>query len=143
MSGQVPASRLLGFGAALFGLVDLGIFLYPTFYVAIWPAVIGMIIVGLPSALAAAGMVTLLQRGSQDSYRGRIFGALGAVQGIAILIGTMAAGYLSRLVGVIPIIAIQGGIWLSAGLGMLLWLDTTRIFEHEQGETDDPAAVPS
>ena len=138
ISGRIPASRLVAHGAAIFGLIDLGIFLYPTVYVAIWPAALGMIVTGLPSALAAAGMVTLLQRNSQDSYRGRIFGALGAAQGIAILIGTIAAGYLSRLVGVIPIITIQGGIWLVAGLGMLLWLHTTHDFaEQELGKPNE------
>lgn len=126
VSGRTPAPRLLSHGATAFGLIDLGIFLYPAVYVAIWPAVVGMIITGLPSALAAAGMVTLLQRNSQDSYRGRIFGALGAVQGIAMLVGTLGAGYLSRLVGIIPVIAGQGGIWLVSGLAMMLWLRTPR-----------------
>ncbi len=38
-------------------------------YVAVWPAVAGMIIVGLPGALTLAGLITLFQRGSEDSYR--------------------------------------------------------------------------
>ena len=45
---RVRASRLLSCGAIVFGLVDLAIFLYPLGYVAVWPAVAGMIIVGIP-----------------------------------------------------------------------------------------------
>ena len=57
------AGRLLSYGAVAFGLVDLAIFLYPLGYVAVWPAVAGMIIVGLPGALTLAGLITLcLQR---------------------------------------------------------------------------------
>ena len=53
------ASRLMCCGAVAFGLVDLAIFLYPLGYVAVWPAVAGMIVVGLPGALTLAGLITL------------------------------------------------------------------------------------
>jgi hypothetical protein len=39
----LPASRLLCCGAIVFGLAYLAIFLYPLGYVAVWPAVAGMI----------------------------------------------------------------------------------------------------
>jgi MFS family permease len=120
VSHRIPASRLLGYGAVAFGTVDLAIFLYPVVYVSLWPAVIGMIVAGLPSALAGAGMMTLLQRGVQDSARGRLFGTLGAVQGLAMLVGTLAAGYLSSRLGTIPVITFQGGVWLLAGLAVVI-----------------------
>lgn len=119
---RARASRLLACGAIAFGLVDLAIFLYPLGYVAIWPAIAGMIVVGLPGALAVAGLITLFQRNSEDSYRGRVFGALSAVEGVTVLAGTLGAGYLSRLVGIIPVLAIQGGGYVVAGLAMLVWL---------------------
>jgi len=72
---RIRAARLLGLGATLFGLMDLAIFLYPLGYVAVWPAIVGMIIVGLPGALTLAGLITLFQGSSEDSYRGRVFGA--------------------------------------------------------------------
>ena len=71
-----------------FGAVDLAIFLYPLGYVAVWPAAVGMVVVGFPGALTIAGALTLLQRNTEDSYRGRVFGALDAVEGVAILAGT-------------------------------------------------------
>ena len=96
---RVRASRLLSCGAIVFGLVDLAIFLYPLGYVAVWPAVVGMIVVGVPGALCLAGLITLFQRSSEDSYRGRVFGAISTLEGITILAGTLAAGYLSRPAG--------------------------------------------
>ncbi len=118
---RVPASRLLCYGAIAFGLVDLAIFLYPLGYVAVWPAVAGMIVVGLPGALTLAGLITLFQRSSEDSYRGRVFGAVSALEGVTVLAGTLGAGYLSRLAGIIPVLAIQGGGYVVAGLVMLAW----------------------
>ena len=116
------AARLLSIGAAVFGLVDLAIFLYPLGYVAVWPAATGMIIVGIPGALCIAGLITLFQRNSADAYRGRIFGSLNTLEGVTILAGTLAAGYLSRYAGIIPVLAIQGGTYVVAGLAMLAWL---------------------
>jgi Na+/melibiose symporter-like transporter len=119
---RMRAARLLCYGAVAFGLVDLAIFLYPLGYVAVWPAVAGMIIVGLPGALTLAGLITLFQRGSEDSYRGRVFGAVSAIEGVSVLAGTLGAGYLSRFAGIIPVLAIQGAGYVVAGLVMLAWL---------------------
>ena len=119
---RMPAGRLLSYGAVAFGLVDLAIFLYPLGYAAVWPAVAGMIIVGLPGALTLAGLITLFQRSSEDTHRGRVFGAVSALEGVTVLVGALAAGYLSRLAGIVPVLAIQGGGYVVAGLVMLRWL---------------------
>ncbi len=119
---RVRASRLLSVGAIVFGLVDLAIFLYPLGYVAVWPAAVGMIIVGVPGALCLAGLITLFQRNTEDSYRGRMFGAIGALEGVTILAGTLGAGFLSRYAGIIPVLAIQGAGYVAGGLAMLAWL---------------------
>jgi Na+/melibiose symporter-like transporter len=129
------AGRMMCYGAVVFGLVDLAIFLYPLGYVAVWPAVAGMIIVGLPGALTLAGLITLFQRSSDDAYRGRVFGAVSALEGVTVLAGTLGSGYLSRLAGIIPVLAVQGGGYVVAGLAMLVWL------KEEPGAP--PAPMPS
>jgi len=136
---RMRPGRLLSYGAVAFGLVDLAIFLYPLGYVAVWPAVVGMIIVGLPGALILAGMITLFQRSSEDSYRGRVFGAVSALEGVTVLAGTLAAGYLSRLAGIIPVLAVQGGGYVVAGLAMLTWLRTE---PAGSGSDHDAAEAP-
>ena len=110
---------MFGGGAILFGLVDLLMFVYPLVYVALWPAVACMVVVGVPGALAMAGYATLLQRHTTDAFRGRVFGALGAVQGVAILAGTVTAGLLAERVPIVPVIAVQGVGGMVAGLLVL------------------------
>jgi len=127
-------SRLMCCGAVAFGLVDLAIFLYPLGYVAVWPAVAGMIVVGLPGALTLAGLITLFQRSSEDAYRGRVFGAVSALEGVTVLAGTLGSGYLSRLAGIIPVLAVQGAGYVVAGLAMLVWL------KEEPGEPTSASA---
>jgi MFS family permease len=119
---RVRAARLLSWGAIVFGLVDLAIFLYPLGYVAVWPAVVGMVVVGLPGALTMAGLITLFQRSTADSHRGRVFGALSALEGVTVLAGTLGAGFLSGYAGIVPVLAIQGAGYVVAGLAMLAWL---------------------
>jgi Na+/melibiose symporter-like transporter len=119
---RVPAARLLCYGSVALGLVDLATFLYPLGYVAVWPAVVGIALAGLPVALAVAGLMTLFQRGTADTYRGRVFGAYGATQGFAILAGTVAGGLLARPLGIIAVISVQGAAYLAAGVVMTVWL---------------------
>ncbi len=119
---RIRASRLLSFGAIVFGLVDLAIFLYPLGYIAVWPAVAGMVIVGFPGALTMAGLMTLFQSSTADSHRGRVFGALSAAEGVTVLAGTLGAGFLSRYAGIVPVLAVQGAGYVVAGLAMLAWL---------------------
>jgi hypothetical protein len=59
--------------------------------------------------------MTLLQRHTTESHRGRVFGALGTVEGIAIVSGTCAAGLLGRKLGIIPLLAAQGAGYVLAG----------------------------
>ena len=137
---RLRAGRMMCYGAVVFGLVDLAIFLYPLGYVAVWPAVAGMIVVGLPGALTLAGLITLFQRSSEDTYRGRVFGAVSALEGITVLAGTLGAGYLSRVAGIIPVLAVQGVGYVVAGLAILVWLkeepgEPARATAPGQGET--------
>lgn len=113
---------LFGWGAVAFGAVDLALFLYPLGYVAVWPAVVCMVVVGVPGALTLAGGFTLLQRATADSHRGRVFGVLGAVEGVATVAGTVTAGFLGQAVGIIPVLAAQGAGYLIAGVAVVLIL---------------------
>jgi MFS family permease len=122
MSQRFSATQLFVYGSIAFGFVDLAIFLYPLGYVAVWPAVAGMILVGVPGALSFAGLMTLFQRGSEDAFRGRMFGAISTAEGITVLAGTLGAGFLSRPLGIVPVIAVQGAAYALAGLAMLAWL---------------------
>jgi Na+/melibiose symporter-like transporter len=122
LGNRVRASRLFAWGAVCFGAIDLAMFLYPLLFVSVWPAAVCMLVVGMPGALTLAGAMTLLQRNAGDSHRGRVFGALGAVEGVAVVLGTLAAGFLAESIGIIPVLAAQGGGYLLAGLYVVVAL---------------------
>jgi hypothetical protein len=89
------------------------------------------VVVGIPGALTLAGALTLLQRNTDDAYRGRVFGALNAVEGVATLAGIVVAGFLAQVAGIIPVLAFQGGGYVVAGLAMLIVLRAeTRMAER-------------
>jgi Na+/melibiose symporter-like transporter len=108
--------RLVGWGAVAFGVLDLALFLYPLALPALWPAFVLITLVGPAGALMVAGLMTLFQTATRERLRGRVFGALMAVQGVATLAGTLGAGILGEPVGVVPIIALQGAGYVLAGL---------------------------
>jgi Na+/melibiose symporter-like transporter len=122
LGNRVRASRLFGWGAVAFGAIDLVMFLYPLVWVSVWPAAACMVVVGVPGALTLAGAMTLLQRTAADSHRGRVFGALNAVEGAAVVLGTVAAGFLGEAIGIIPVLATQGAGYLLAGLYVVVAL---------------------
>lgn len=108
VGSRLPAATMWGAGAFLFGLIDLALFCYPLVWHSVIPAFVCMIIVGLPGAFTVAGMMTVLQRRTEDASRGRIFGAISAAEGVAVLIGIASAGVLGDLVGIIPVLVFQG-----------------------------------
>ena len=135
---------LFGGGAVAFGAIDLALFLYPLAHVAVWPAIALMIVVGVPGALLLAGGMTLLQSATADSHRGRVFGALGAIEGVAIAAGAITAGFLGQSVGIIPVLAAQGGGYLVGGTAVLLALRAQQaviLAEPAASTTEVPGAA--
>jgi hypothetical protein len=63
-----------------------------------------------------------------------MFGAVSALEGVTVLVGTLGSGYLSRLAGIIPMLAVQGAGYVVAGLAMLVWL------KEEPGEPSGAGA---
>lgn len=119
---RMSAVHLLGWGAVVFGAIDLAMFLYPLAFVAVWPAAVCMVAVGLPGALVMAGFMTLFQLHTDDAFRGRVFAAIGVVRAMAAVAGTLAAGFLGESIGIVPIIAIQGAGYVVAGFAVLVAL---------------------
>ncbi|WP_344240007.1 MFS transporter [Kribbella hippodromi] len=111
-----PAATLWGLGAFAFGLIDVALFLYPLVSDSTLPAFVFMIIVGLPGALSLAGMMTVFQYLTADGTRGRIFGAIGAAESVAVLVGITTAGFLGDAVGIIPVLVVQGLGYVVGGL---------------------------
>jgi MFS family permease len=61
-------------------------------------------------------MLTLLQTRVANEYQGRIFGALSAIQAIALLIGMSMAGGLGDRIGIVPMLLIDASFNILASL---------------------------
>jgi MFS family permease len=108
--------RLLAAAAFTFGLLDLTLFLYPLVWVNVVPAVVLMVVVGLPGAAVTASFTTLMQLATTDAYRGRVFGTVLGLQSGGVLLGALLAGWLAEALGVVPVIAWQGAGYVALGL---------------------------
>jgi MFS family permease len=123
---RIKPRALLGFSAIVFGLVDLAIFNYPAFFPGIAIALVLFVVVGLPSAAFGASYATLLQSSVVDEYRGRIFGALNTTFALLMLGGMGFASVAGDLLGILPVINIQGYVYVMAGLLALALLRRAR-----------------
>ena len=127
-----PLPLLIG-GAWMFGAIDLVLFTYPAIYPHIGPALVMLVIVGVPGAAMGAATTTLQQSQSEDSHRGRVVGAMGAVAGLGALIGATAAGVLGQVVPVIALLVVQGSVYVIGGTVVWLMVRQRRIAPDDRG----------
>ena len=123
---RVQPRTLFAWGAIVFGALDLVLFLYPlaaaTRPAPAWPAMVVIAAVGLPGAAAFAGALTVFQLATTDEVRGRVFGAVTSVENAAMLGSTIVVGALATRAGIVPVIAVQGGVQVLGGALVLLLL---------------------
>ncbi|MGI8664461.1 MAG: MFS transporter [Jatrophihabitans sp.] len=105
-------------GTAAFGALDLVLFCYPLLARPIWPALVLMVVIGLPGALLVAGLMTIFQQATSDSQRGRIFGTANTLEGAGMLIGALGAGWLAGQIGIVAVISIQAAAYLCSAAVM-------------------------
>jgi MFS family permease len=110
-----PLPLLIG-GAITFGIIDLGLFTYPVIFPFIGPALVAMVVVGVPGAAMVAAWTTLPQTLANDSHRGRVIAAMGAVGSLGSLIGAVAAALIGQAVPVVPLLIVQGSGYVIGGL---------------------------
>jgi predicted MFS family arabinose efflux permease len=116
MGSRANALWLLIAGSLAFGMIDLVLFTYPVVFPYIGPALIGMVIVGVPGAAMGAGIATLQQTLAVDSHRGRVVGAMAAIGSAGSLIGAIGAGVLGQALPVVGLLVVQGSGYVIGGL---------------------------
>lgn len=121
LGSRMDPLRLVILGSLAFGLIDLGLFTYPAIYPYIGPALVVMVVVGVPGAAMMAGIATLEQTLASDSHRGRVIGALGAVGAAGSLVGAIAAGFLGQALPVVLLLVVQGSGYVVASL-IVAWM---------------------
>jgi Na+/melibiose symporter-like transporter len=121
-AGRASPRALFAWGAVAFGLLDCALFTYPLLWPRVGPALVIMVAVGVPGALTVAGRLTVVQTLVEDRFRGRVFGALGAVQGVSALVGIGTASWLGEAIGILPVIVLQGVGYVLGGVVVLVGL---------------------
>jgi len=113
--GRSDPRLLLGYGAFVFGFLDLLLAVYPVAVPALWPAFVLICLVGLPSAAVNTGFATLQQVRTPDAFRGRVMGAINTGAGLAMALGIVVAGVFGDIVGIIAVLSLQGIVHMVAG----------------------------
>ena len=99
-------------GLILSGLAVLVMVLFPTLTV-----VVGLMILAGPALMAwIISMQTVLQQATEDSFRGRVFGAYGTTSTILMFVGSGLAGVMADSLGSSSLMASAAVIYVVAGL---------------------------
>ncbi|NPA74479.1 MAG: MFS transporter [Euryarchaeota archaeon] len=116
IAGHMLEGRMLLLGIFVMGVIIMSIGFFPVAWAAI---ILGGFIIGVSVAFINAPSTAVFQRVISEEYRGRVFGAQGAViQGVT-LISIVIMGILVEIFGVLPVI-IASGIILTIFAGILI-----------------------
>lgn len=109
--------RLMGVCGLAFSIVIIVLAMFP-----VLPVILPLITIGGAGAVGFfIPMLTLLQANVANEYQGRIFGALIAIQAIAMLIGMGMASVLGDRIGIVPMMLVDAGFnMLAAFLAFML-----------------------
>ncbi|MBA2454564.1 MAG: MFS transporter [Chloroflexia bacterium] len=111
---------LVGGGLVGLGLADFAAFNAHRLAAPGTPAVAvamgWMGLAGFPVVAGGAGRQALVQTRAPDAYRGRVFGALSAVRGVAMLIGLGVGGVLGDAIGIVPVLSASAVLRALAGV---------------------------
>jgi MFS family permease len=116
LGSRINPLRMLIIGALIFGAIDLVLFTYPVVYPHIGPALVMLVIVGVPGAAMGAAIATLQQVRAEDRQRGRVVGAIGAVAAVGSLVGAVLAGFAGEVLPVVLLLVVQGSGYVIGGL---------------------------
>ncbi len=113
----LTAASLLAFGA-----ISLVTWNLPAVTTDLWPYVLLFVAVGAPGVIMFAGLMSVLQEQTEPRQRGAVFAAVGLISALGqaggILLGALSDGPL----GLLPLLEVQGCLYLLSGVIALLWL---------------------
>ncbi len=118
ISHRVDETRLLAGGLLLYGLGVTVMGLSDSFGLVL----LMLIPIGPASAAIQTGLFTLLQKGSADAVRGRVFGLVGMANGIITLGASLAGGSLGEVTGARTVVILSGCLHILPLLLVLAWL---------------------
>jgi MFS family permease len=112
LSKIISPGRLMGVCGLTFSIGIIVLAIFP-----VLPVIVPVITIGGAGAVGFfIPMLTLIQTNVVNEYQGRIFGALNAIQAIAMLIGMSMASVLGDRIGIVPMMVIDAGFNILAAL---------------------------
>jgi MFS family permease len=75
-----------------------------------------MLLAGFPVVASSAARDGLVQTLTADAFRGRVFGALGAIGGLATLVGLTLGAVAIDAIGVVPVVSVGAAMWIVGGV---------------------------
>ena len=130
----IGSFRLVALGALAAGLCCLIEVTFPRLPVV----VICTMLAGMPVVFFFVAVYTLLQRRSQDRYRGRVFGAYLNNNTILLLIGLFVSSFLGDRIGIRPTMYLMGFFYFLAGIVALILLRPFWIAAQQEQEVTQP-----
>jgi hypothetical protein len=73
------------------------------------------VLAGFPVVAAMTAPTTLLQSRTTDAYRGRVFGAPGAVEGLATMVGRVVGGAPGDGADLVAVLSGGAAMWVAGG----------------------------
>jgi len=136
--GRFAPRTLVAAGCFGFGAVCLVIWNGPALTTATPPYLVLFAVVGVPIAAAMAGLTTVLLGGTPDEFRGRVMSTLVVADASAQAAGTLLAGALIGVVGLLPLLQAHAGLGLAAGVVALVALRAADrpVPEQDPGQHD-------
>jgi MFS family permease len=126
LSRLVRPGHLIGLSGIVLGSVSLLLINITALPIkeSLWlpTALLLKLLQGVPIMGLFVSIDTLLQQSVPDRYRGRIFGAYGAISALTMLGGQAAASLLGDRVGLVPVLNWMGIMYLLAGVCALALL---------------------
>ena len=126
ISRLVRPAYLVGLSGIILGLASLALINVTALPIdrSLWlpAALLLKLAQGVPVMGLFVSIDTLLQQSVADRYRGRIFGAYGAISALTMLFGQAAASLLGDWVGLVPTLDGFGAMYLLAGVCALTLL---------------------
>jgi MFS family permease len=121
---------MIGLGSADLGFFNANRFA-GTGTNAVLIAMFFMMLAGFPAVAGGTGVTTLVQMWTEDAYRGRVFGARRAIDGLATLIGLGIAGVLGDQIGIQTTVMFGSVLWIVGGFVMLALLPEPKTYRQE------------
>ena len=122
LHGRVSNRMLVGWGFILFGIIALVTWNLSAVTDAVPVYVFLFMVVGMPAVATSVALQSMIQAITPPTHLGRVFAAFETGAGALQAVGVIVAGALADRLGVLPILNLQGSIYVLCGIAALVFL---------------------